>query len=88
MIRDLRKSIAEYERKYFNGSSRAGVLYASDHEQIRTMAGDSLHNAIWYALEAGFMIGYRARKAEERRERGRKNREVKKFIADNIPDLQ
>lgn len=68
-MRDLRKSIEEYQKKFYNSNS--GCFYASDIEQIAQLATDSgrvdLYEAISSALQAGFMVGYRYGKKEARK---------------------
>lgn len=69
MRRDLEKSIEAYKKKFYNATGNAGAFYASDLEQIKELAIDSggvvrLWDAIGYALEAGFMVGYRYGKKE------------------------
>ena len=65
MTRDLHKAVAEYEKKYFDRSDGKGAFYNSDYQQIVDMAKAAdeyeriMPEAIWKALEAGFMIGYR-----------------------------
>ena len=71
MRRDLEKSIEAYEKKFYNatGNGNAGAFFASDLTQIKELSTDSggvvrLYDAISYALEAGFMVGYRYGKKE------------------------
>lgn len=65
-MRDLQKSIEEYQKKFYNSNS--GGFYTSDIEQIAQLAADSgrvnLYEAISSALQAGFMVGYRYGKKE------------------------
>lgn len=77
MYRDFNKLEAEYEKKFFNAppNSKRGKLYISDYIQIKIIAlkegeySKILFRSIDIALKAGVMIGYRARKAEEREAR-------------------
>lgn len=75
MKRDLSKAIADYEALTRKKGGNFGAFYASDFEQLRNIAidkgGISFWNILFYAidagLQAGFMIGYRAGRAEVRR---------------------
>ena len=65
-MRDIKRCIEQYEKKFGNDAHGNGAFYASDLQQIKEMAkgnGKSdmavLFDAIQYALEAGFQIGYR-----------------------------
>lgn len=74
MKRDLKKCIAEYDRKYTGGSDK---FYYSDIKQIKQIAEDraawisiedTTYHAITSALKAGFMIGYRCAQRESRKQ--------------------
>lgn len=69
MRRDLEKSIEAYEKKFYNATNNTGAFFTSDFYQIKELSTDSrgvaqLWDAIRYALEAGFMVGYRYGKKE------------------------
>lgn len=78
MQRDIKKSCDEYDRKFTGipGSTK-GAFYASDFIQIKDLVlekmGESrnisafLYEAIDISLRAGFMIGYRCGRRENRR---------------------
>ena len=74
MKRDINKTIAEYHALF---GYPAGKFFAADLYQIREIAlqswkhgyGEVLFSAISAALEAGFMIGYKAAKREAKKRR-------------------
>ena len=68
MTRDLRKDIAEYHRRFDN--TNTGNLYTNDFYQIREIS-ESTVDMVFNALEAGFMIGYRAAKRDSRKKKAR-----------------
>lgn len=69
MKRDLNKAIEDYKRKFWKRGEQKGALFASDYQQIWDMSnGDSFH-CVDNALMAGFMIGYRCAKRENRKGR-------------------
>ena len=68
MTRDLRKDIAEYHRR-FDGTN-TGNLYTSDFYQIMEIGGSAV-DMVFNAIEAGFMIGYRAGKRHSRKKKAR-----------------
>jgi hypothetical protein len=66
MKRDLSKAINEYQRRFER--TKTGVFYAGDYDQLREMSVnvfDLVHNS----LAAGFMIGYRCAKREQKKGR-------------------
>ena len=72
MKRDLKKHIAEYRRKFLDKQSRTtrGQFYYTDFQQINEITGHGENRdylLVWNALQAGFMIGYKAAKNEARR---------------------
>lgn len=67
MNRDLNKYIAEYEHLFRKSKGNRGAFYASDINQIVEISKNDSVVATFKALRAGFMIGYRAAKAETRR---------------------
>ena len=74
MIRNINRAIADYHKQF---EPQACKFYASDFYQIRDIAlrssSKGLNEVLWAAistaLEAGFMIGYKAGKREVRRKR-------------------
>ena len=69
MTRDLKKSVEAYKKKFYNATGNTGAFYVTDFDQIKELATDSggvvsFWDAIGYALEAGFMVGYRYGKKE------------------------
>lgn len=74
MFRDINRVIADYHKQF---GAQACKFYAPDIDQIRDIAlrsssksqNEVLWAAISTALEAGFMIGYKAGKREVRRKR-------------------
>ena len=74
MIRDINRAIADYHKPF---GAQACKFYASDFYQIRDIAlrssskgqNEVLWEAVSAALEAGFMIGYKAGEREARRKR-------------------
>lgn len=66
MQRDLKRYVADYQQTFLKKNGRRGAFYMSDVEQIVEMSND-LVVAAYCALQAGFMVGYRAAKAEARR---------------------
>lgn len=70
MERDIKKCVDEYERKYFGTKSAKGKFYLSDLEGIVEKSGglDDIYHLIYYALEAGFVVGYKCAKRENRRQ--------------------
>jgi len=69
MARDIKKPIEEYRRKF----TGRGKFTLSDTEQIALLAKETtkpgdhvLFNAILYALEAGYIIGFRAGQRKEK----------------------
>lgn len=56
--------------EYRRSSSRNGnkvAFYYYDIQNIKVMGKGDLFDAIGYALEAGFVIGYRCRQREEKK---------------------
>ncbi len=68
MTRDLKKDIAEYHRRF--GNTNTGNLYTNDFYQIQEIS-DNTVDLVFNALEAGFMIGYRAGKRHSRKKKAR-----------------
>lgn len=74
MQRDLSKAIEEYNALCENKGGNFGAFYVSDYEQLRNIATDkggiSFWNIVLYAIDsslaAGFMIGYKAAKREQK----------------------
>lgn len=81
MERDFKKLINDYQKKFFNAppNSKRGQYFLTDYFRIIELAGventREVFEAIDIAFPAGIMIGYNARKAEEKeiRKRGKKN---------------
>ena len=72
MSRDLSKAIAEYQQRYLRTNSTEGAFYGDDIQQIKELAGtgkDAVYDAAFYALMAGFMIGYRKAQRDSRKKR-------------------
>ena len=68
MSRDLKKYLEEYRAKYYhNQGKRGSCFYQTDAQQIFKMSEGDLCEAIFNALEAGFMVGYKAAKRERRK---------------------
>lgn len=72
MKRDLNKAVSNYKAKYERTNSTESVFYISDIVQIKEMsetrrASETLLNAIYNALMAGFMIGYRKGQKDSRK---------------------
>lgn len=67
MTRSIKKSIADYQKRFITHekNNRGGAFYASDMQQLHDMSG-SEWDLINNALQAGFMIGYRHAKREQR----------------------
>ena len=75
MKRDINKAIQEYKKNYEGRSDGTGAFYMDDLRQIQAtaegMSGfDRDYELITNALMAGFMIGYRKGKADEKKGRG------------------
>ena len=71
MRRDLQKAAAEYTRMIEKLPNNQACFYASDVQQIIDACG-SWHNfdpwkAVTLALNAGFIIGFRFAKKQDRR---------------------
>ncbi len=66
MKRDLQKYVEEYKSKFYGLRTGKGAIYGSDIDQIFKMVSNDF-DRIGYALEAGFIIGYRLGKKEARK---------------------
>ena len=66
MERNVKKDIEEYRRRYYGTSSTNGKFNQNDFYQIVEIGGSKL-DIIFNALEAGFMVGYRLAKREDRK---------------------
>lgn len=66
---------SEFSKRKGKRASTKGAFYASDLDRIRdrnmTSEGVNLYKVIVDALRAGFMIGYRCAKREQRTKRSR-----------------
>ena len=71
MGRSMEKAIADYKAVFGKSSTGAGAIYCSDVQQIFDMTKDSgrdaFYDAITWALQAGYMMGYRKAKRDGRR---------------------
>ena len=67
MKRDLRKSIEAYKKKFYPMQHNSGAFYYNDLKRIYELSNGDLWDAIVNALMAGFMIGYRYAKREQRK---------------------
>lgn len=69
MRRDLKKAIEAYQKRFYGTSE--GSFYMDDVYQIIDMVDssrtDSMSYAVSYALEAGFMIGYKKAQRDYRK---------------------
>ena len=52
-----------------NDHNNIGAFFASDYQEIKENS-KSLYDVMYLALTAGFMIGYRRAKKEERQKKG------------------
>ena len=73
-MRSMQKAIDDYKTKFENRSDGAGAFYADDLRQIQATAEglrgyDRDFELITNALMAGFMVGYRKGKADEKKGR-------------------
>ena len=76
MQRDLSKAIEEYNALCKSKGGNFGCFYCSDLTQLRNIATDKggisfwdiVYHAIDSSLAAGFMIGYKAAKREQRQQ--------------------
>ncbi len=70
-MRDIQKCVNEYRRRYEGLSTTEGAFYNTDIEQLQEMSGcfinEEILHALWYALQAGFMIGYRKAQRDSRK---------------------
>ena len=76
--RDLKKSIAEYRKKFCKTRTNEGAFYLTDFKQIMDLAqeqardeGSNINGYYFHlidnALMAGFMVGYRKGVRDQRR---------------------
>lgn len=72
-MRNLEKSVKEYEKQFCGDNHGKGALYLSDLQQVINFAKDTegdcinmLYRAADFGLKAGFMIGYRLGRKEGR----------------------
>ena len=63
-MRSIQKAINDYLKK-FPADSKRGCFWSSDAYQVRSMSTDIWDN-IFNALMAGFMVGYRYGKKENK----------------------
>ena len=75
MKRNIKKAIVEYEQKFGNARGNKGAFYVFDVQAIRDGAqdlrgGDRDYQLVCDALRAGFMVGYKAAKREDRKRKG------------------
>ena len=68
MRRSMAKAIEEYQDKHCPGDSTKCAFYASDVQQIIKMS-NGVYDVIANALMAGFTVGYRCAKSDERRKK-------------------
>lgn len=72
MARSMEKAVAEYKTRFGQSNGTNGAIYCSDIQQIidmtRNSGRDSVYDAITWALQAGYMMGYRKAKRDGRRQ--------------------
>ena len=79
-MRNIEKAVEQYKEKYFTkeNSRNRGGFWLSDFQQIKELAErrnggkPELFTAIDISLMAGYMIGYRTAKREDRERRKKK----------------
>ena len=78
MERNVAKYVEEYEEKYIKSGSSKGNFYVNDFTQVFQMAeekigqktgGEFLFWVATYAMELGFMVGYKLAKSEARKKK-------------------
>lgn len=69
MIRDICKCVDEYEQKFFGRGGRKASFYMTDLTGIVEKSGGALntYSLVFNALEAGFMVGYKCAKREDKK---------------------
>lgn len=73
----IKNAVAEYQRKYEGQNGAEGKFYTADFYEVLELAqtdargsnADLLICAVFNALEAGYMIGYRKAKRDSRKTR-------------------
>ena len=68
-MRDIGKAISEYKKKFYGKKSTKGKFYSSDFYQINEISKGEKWECIYNASMAGFMIGYKLAKREEKERR-------------------
>ena len=71
----IRNAVAEYRRKYTGRTGEQGKFYTADFYEVLELAqedakgssADLIISAVFDALEAGYMIGYRKAKRDSRK---------------------
>ncbi len=67
-MRDIRKTIADYDKQFGNVSTNRGKFFASDLQQLKDISLDT-YDCLYNALRVGYMAGYRLglKEAKERK---------------------
>ena len=71
-MRDLKKALTDYKKRYSHRNGTEGAFYCSDISQIYEMSKNQkgeidVFSAIADALEVGYMIGYRTAERHARK---------------------
>ena len=66
-MRSMQKAIDDYKKKFTDsGNHNKGGFWASDMWQIKEISNSKIWECIQNALMAGFMVGYRYGKKENK----------------------
>ena len=65
----IARALQDYKKDFGNSENNKGAFYTCDVKETLEISGiktvsDELINAIWNAMQAGFVIGYRCAKRE------------------------